>query len=337
MTDIKEGVPPAGDAGDPAKLNQIEADIDQTRNAITGDLRTLGERLSPEHLKQEAKEVMTEAKQVAVETLHEAKDVATNTFREVKDSALETVNEKVGELRENVRSVEREAVGFVRDNAIPLAMIGVGVAWFVSNRRSREARWEGQYAPRGDGRWRYPSERSGSHPLDDARDGLSRARYTTREYAQRAGERARGWVGEAEHRVGDAAGRVQDFAQREADQVRGLARDATEKVSDVALRARDLAQRELNEARQFSRQAAETHPLAVGAAAVAAGVVVGLLIPETRRESELLGAQRDRLMSGAKEAVSDAKEVMQDLQQTAKETAKGTARDVKNSLSGLTG
>jgi hypothetical protein len=332
MTDSKDVSVTTGGETDPDKITKIEAELNQTRHAISGDLRTLGERLSPEHLKQEAKEVMTEAKQAAVETLHEAKDVATSTFREVKDSALDTVNEKVGAIRDNVRYAEREAVGFLKQNAVPLALMGVGVAWFFSNQRSRERGWDGDYAPRGRGQWRYP-EAPRSYPLDDTREGLSRAGETTREYAQRAKDRARGWVGDAEHKVGDVADRARNFAQHEADEARGLARDARDRAYETSRRARDFAERELGQARQLSRQAAEAHPLAIGAAAVAAGVCIGLVLPETRRESELLGTQRDRLVDGARQAVSSAKEAIGDLQHTAKETA----RDVKNSLSGATG
>ncbi len=320
------------DASDPAQIRKIEADIDQTRNAISGDLRTLGERLSPEHLKEEAREVMNEAKNAAKDTLNEAKNVATSTFREVKDNALETVNAKVDELRDNVRAVERDAVSFVRDNAIPLALMGVGLAWFVSNRRSREDRWEGSYSPRGDGRWRYP-ESDSSHLMDNARDGVHRASATTREAGYRARDRARGWVEGATNEVSGVADQVKNFAGREAEQVRGIARDTREKLGQATYRARDVAGREWEQARQFSRRATEDHPLAVAAGAVAAGIAIGLLIPETRRERELLGPAREQLMGEAQDLVGEAKEALNGLSHTAKETA----RDVKSSIGNALG
>lgn len=317
---------------DPAQIAKIEADIDQTRNAISGDLRTLGERLSPEHLKEEAKEVMTEAKNMAVETLHEAKNMATNTFREVKDNAMETVSAKVDEFRDNVRNVEHEAIDFVRQNAVPLALMGVGLAWFLSNRRSREAHWDGGYRPRDYGRWRYP-ETEGSSAADDARDGYYRAAGTTQEFGQRAKERARNWVEGAQHGVSDKAGQVRQFAEREMGEVRGMARDAQERLGRATTRARDVAGRELRHARDVTRRTTESHPLAVAAAAAAAGLCVGLIIPETQREGELFGPPRERLIGDAKGALREAKGAVQDLSHAAKETA----RDVKNSLSGATG
>lgn len=311
-----------GDEKDEKDIAEIEAQIDQTRNAISGDLRTLGERLSPEHLKEEAREVMLEAKNVAVETMHEAKNVATSTFREVKESAVDTVSAKVGEIRENVRQVERDAFGFLRENAIPLALIGAGVTWFMSNRRGRDRQWDGDYHLRGEGRWRYPESR-GVHPLDEARHGFSRVAEGTREMTSQAKERAQHWVEDAEHRVGDVADRVKSFAEREAEHARETAHDVEHRLGEAADRARHVAARELREARRFSRQATEDHPLAVGAAALAAGICVGLMLPSTRHEREMLGPQRDRWMGEAKDTVQDWTH-----------TAKEAARDVKSTLTG---
>jgi hypothetical protein len=246
------------------------------------------------------------------------------------------VSEKYREIREDVRAVEREAVGFVRQNAVPLALMGLGVAWFVSNQRNRDRDWDGDYAPRGYGRWRYP-EGDGSHPVDEARHGIARATETTRRYGSRAKERARGWVEGAEREAGDVAGRVRGFAEREAEQVRGLAHEAAERSTRAAYEVRHRATRSARHAWDWSRQSADSHPLAIAAAAVAAGVVAGLVIPETRRESEWLGPERDRLFGEAKEVVSDAKDAARDLTHAAKDTAREVRNSLKNSTSGATG
>jgi ElaB/YqjD/DUF883 family membrane-anchored ribosome-binding protein len=307
-------------ATDSAKVAQLEAQIDQTRNAISGDLRSIGERLSVENLKGEASEVMLEAKNRAVETLHEAKDVATSAFRDVKDDAMNTVSAKMDELRGNVRRVEQETFGFLRDNAVPLALIGIGASWFVSKQRERRNRWDGGYAPRGNGRWRYPEERDA---MGDVRQGASRLVERTRDLTSRAGDQAHQWAEGAEQRVSETTDRVRDFAGREFEHARDLAHQAERRVGETASMARDYAERELRQAREFTRNATETHPLAVTAAALAAGIGVGLMLPQTRRESELLGTRRDRLVEGAKEAVQDWTH-----------TAKETARDMKGSLTG---
>lgn len=318
------GGPGAGASADdaPKGIAQMEGDLDQTRNAISGDLRTLGERLSPEHLKEEAREVLAEAKSAAVETLHEAKDVATSAFKEAKDSAMESVSNKIGELRDDVRRAERQTLGFLRENAVPLGLMGVGLAWFISKRRSREQHWNDQYG----GRW---SEAEGSQPgaprhaaAREPGSARSRSRSAEPAGAQPKVQAGR-WLEKAGSDVGDAAGQVRGFAARELRDVQQTARNVRHKVGDAAHRAVDFAGQELREAQDFSRHASETHPLAVGAVAVAAGLSIGLLLPSTRREERLLGAGRERLVSEAKDAVQDWTQ-----------TAKDTARDVSQAITG---
>jgi len=299
------------------EVAEMQAEMDQTRTEISDDLRTLGEKLSPDRLKSDAKEVMQEAKQVASETLHEAKDVATNTFREVKDSAMETVHEKVDDLRSSVRDAERQTRDFLSENAMPLALIGIGAAWFFSKRRQRAS------AGYGYDRQRYYAGPSfldrGRWSSDSGRGVADRAR----QLKDQVGDRARGMAEDAGKKFDDAKGRVRDFAEREADQVRRFAQDAEQRVSDGAGQAREFVSRELRDARDYSRRVSSENPLGVGLAAIAAGIGVGLLLPQTRPERELLGSKRDELVGEAKQALSD-------LTQTAKETA----RDVKGSLSG---
>lgn len=49
----------------------------------------------------------------------------------------------------------------------------------------------------------------------------------------------------------------------------------------------------------------DQNPLALGLAAIALGALIGALIPESRRERELLGPARDQLTGKAHDAVSD--------------------------------
>lgn len=305
-----------------ANLAELEAEIDQTRHAISGDLRTLGERLDPAHLKEEAKEVMVEAKNVAVETLHEAKTVATDTYREVKEDAMNTVSEKVDQFRDNVRVAERETVDFLRENAVPLALIGAGVGWFFATRRNRERRWEGDYRARGDGPWRYPPEGERQR-IDEPQDRSSRIKGSAREAAARARGRAEQWTDSAGQQVQGAADKVRHFAEREFDHASSAARSAEQRLTETAHRARDFAGREIREMRDYSRQMTDTHPLALGLAAIAAGIGVGLLLPSTAPEQRLLGETKERL-------VDDAKQAAQQLGSTAKQAA----REVKDSLTG---
>jgi Protein of unknown function (DUF3618) len=80
-----------------------------------------------------------------------------------------------------------------------------------------------------------------------------------------------------------------------------MARSATETVGGYTSRGREQVSQMANETeRAFNRWIRE-NPLAVGAAAVAVGAVIGAAIPETQRERELVGDARDRLVGAAKD------------------------------------
>lgn len=80
-----------------------------------------------------------------------------------------------------------------------------------------------------------------------------------------------------------------------------MARNATEMVGDYTSRGREQVNEMANDTeRAFNRWMRE-NPLAVGAAAVAVGAMIGTAIPETRRERELIGDTRDRLVDAAKD------------------------------------
>ena len=51
-----------GEYMDARNKEELHAQIDQTKSAIAGELRELGEKLSPEHLKEGMKDMLQEAK-----------------------------------------------------------------------------------------------------------------------------------------------------------------------------------------------------------------------------------------------------------------------------------
>jgi hypothetical protein len=56
----------------------------------------------------------------------------------------------------------------------------------------------------------------------------------------------------------------------------------------------------------------QDNPLAVGVAAMAAGACVGLSVPTTHTENQVLGASRDALMDRASDSASQLKAQVRD-------------------------
>lgn len=78
----------------------------------------------------------------------------------------------------------------------------------------------------------------------------------------------------------------------------------------------------------------DANPLALGLVALAIGALIGLLLPETRKENELMGTKRDELLDQGRQVVEDLTHRVEAVAGTAKdaaqealEKARGAAQD----------
>ncbi len=114
------------------------------------------------------------------------------------------------------------------------------------------------------------------------------------------------------NRAGDVAGDVASNAGDAVGNVAGAAGDAVGNVAGTVKEGTQQAQT------QLQRMLME-NPLAVGAVAAAVGVAVGLAIPETPQEHQLMGQTRDTLLDKAQTVAQDA---MQKVQQVTDEAGR---------------
>ena len=295
---------------------RIRADIETTRAQMSDTLSQIQERLSPARLKEQARETVREA------TIGRVKQMARNA------------GDRAGEAGRGIMDV-------VRDNPIPLAMIGLGAGWLLMSSR-RRGRVEYHHdvllterTPIGyESGYTYDNTRNygqtynsgpvptGAQPHESVVD---RARETVSEKAHTGGEKAH----DVSHRVADAASSV---ASRIGDVATGLRGRVSDTASSVAERSQLAANR-------ASYKVQET-PWIGAAVAIGLGVAAGLAIPETERENQLLGERRDELMSRAREmgrekidAVRNvASEVIADAKESVRETARELREDMRESV-----
>jgi len=297
------GMATAGPAAD--ETEQIEQEIEQTRAEMTATIDAIQQRLDPEQAKDSARDiadqVLQEAKAHAREVVQEAGEHAREVVRDATAHVQQAVHDAtIGKVTKMVRTTQYRAneasEGFMttlRANPIPAALAGIGLAWLYMNRES--------------GRPPYVAR---------SRDHVWSGSGVRRGYDYRGGDQSQSTVGQmadqAQRRAGDLAGSVGDLAGGVADQAGEYADWAADQGQWAGRRARRMVQ---------------DNPLMAGALAVTVGSAVGLLLPETRTEDEVLGKARDSLVGQAQAATQDTVEKVQRVAGEVQSTAQKEARE----------
>ena len=236
---------------------EIEREVEQTRAGLTNTLDELRERASPGQLFEQA--------------LDYARSSGGNEF---------------------VRNLGTS----VRDNPLPLLLIGAGIGWLMMSGGSGSG---GTMSSRnvspnrsvdtgsiGTGSTRVRVYGGGAESGNSMTGRASEAAGAVRDSVAGAADQAIDKAGEAYRSVADAAGAV-------ADSLRGAAASVTDQVAGggqgVQARAGELS----DQARQGVAWLMREQPLVLGAIGVALGAAVGALLPGTEAEDQLMGQTRD--------------------------------------------
>jgi ElaB/YqjD/DUF883 family membrane-anchored ribosome-binding protein len=325
----------------------LRAQIHETRAQLAGILDEIQERLSPANLKQQATETIREATVGKVEKMADSAETKLNTWG---SNLMRTV----------------------RENPLPVAMIGLGIGWLVkadagdrngargADEAFRRSRAGVPYDRLGTGERYYTSYDEFEFAQDRGRMGdvLEDAAEQTGEMVDRVQDRAghlaeevQERAGEVKAKAGEAAADVKDKAAAISADVQQRAGEAAaevqQRVGEAGTWARQTAGDVQHEAKFRAEQAKATftdtlhdNPLAVGAVALALGTVVGLLLPSTARENEIMGEKRDQLLEGvkdqAKEAAERVKHVAEEAGAAARDEAAREAERQNLTIPGVT-
>lgn len=203
-------------------------------------------------------------------------------------------------MANSVRDVVSEYPG-------PAILIGAGLAWMLLSREQKYSR-------------SLPTrlKESALHRKDQLVDAVHHAKDHVQDAQQSLLEKAREAREEAMH--GFESGK-----QKAADKAESSKLQALQKLDD----AKSAAGATAEAARDAYQHVLEDNPLILGACAMIAGLAIGLLIPSTQREDEMMGAQRDNLLDQARAIVDNAR-------QAAVSTLRSGSENVKAHLSEAT-
>jgi ElaB/YqjD/DUF883 family membrane-anchored ribosome-binding protein len=203
----------------------------------------------------------------------------------------------------------------IRKNPAPAALIGVGIGWLVyvslrpsspsSERPISGGDAAGGYEWADDAALGGEAVDSDQYVYDTVPTAESQSKLeTVRERASELVERGRDLL----NRAGDAgqglSARASDLTER-ASQLTGSAMDRLRTTRDTAREGLMRTRSEAMHARETTVEFVKNNPLAVTAAALVAGAVIGALLPRTRREDSLMGEHRDKLVDEVKSAATE--------------------------------
>lgn len=313
----------------------IRAEIDETRSRMSETLDEIGERLNPNVVKERVKDSIREA------TIGRVEHMARKTANRMNDTRL-TMMETV------------------RQNPIPAALVGVGLAWLIVNggrARSRRAGGDVSYRSGAEDWYRggtagfdydeygnqYASDVSGElageyvNDYEGAEGGTGRI-DRIRGRAADVADTVKGRASDIAHRAQETASRTRQRARETAERVGTRARETAgrvrERASETAAQARERARTMSHNVAETSRRQAQRvedayfeNPLALGAITLAAGFAVGLGVPRTEAETNLFGERRDQLMDQARDAAMETREKVQHVAERVVEEGKRTVKD----------
>ncbi len=233
------------------RTERLEREAEQTRQRLSLDLQELRARATPGH---------------------------------VLDQVLDYARDSGG------ADFMRNFGGQVRDNPLPVAIIGASMAWLMfGNQRARSG---DSFAAAG----------------TTLRERAGRAGDSAGDAMQRAGETAQGLSESAMERAGEAAQGISESAVDAARRTRDRVSASGQALYGSTRGGMDRAMAKASEARRGLSKTIEEQPLILVGLGLAIGAAIGTALPVTEIERQMLGDVGHQIKEGGAEAVRAAKD-----------------------------
>lgn len=350
-----------------ATPEQIRDDIRRTRANMDETVDAIGERMRPRHLLDDVIDLFRSPSDGAgsdgssspgmADAAGVAKDLGASAMRKMKNHPMPAALISAGIVwllfdessgaggsrrltRDDVRGQWRDEELRERGGSYVDARTGLPYddSYGSESTESGRERYEGRDSG-GPGMMSKAADaaKAVGHGIAGAASTVAGAASTAAGAASSAASSVAGAASSARQRAGDMTSRAGEYADsgsEYAGRARGAASDYGRQARDWSGQAYGSASHGMRRGADYGRetfqQSLERYPLAVVAAALAGGMLTGLLFPATRRENRLMGEQSDQLKDSVKTQIRDTGETMLD---KGKEMADATM-EVANATAG---
>jgi len=241
-------------------------------------------------------------------------------------------------LSQSASTAMHSVTDTLKANPVPALLIGAGVAWMIydSRRKSREDDYEYRYDEAAtayrsiqhdpdaeelyDRPLEYPSS-AATQPGGTSGYAIGASGYS----AEPTSEPSK--LGQVKQRASQAADHLRDRLSGVGSSLRDRSQAMSQQARDTYSRLQERARETYDRSRERVVTTANEHPLEVGLACLAAGVIAGLSIPTPERLNRLAGPTVDRLRDRTREAGSELLHKGERVASAAAEAAKDAARE----------
>lgn len=265
---------------------------------VGSDFNTRGDK-SPEEIEREIEQTRSRLSRDIDELGNKLSP--SNLKEEAKTAIKDAAHGAVSNVGEQARRTSSRLVEVIRENPLPVIAVGAGVTWLLTQRSRSDVSGDrmARYAYTGPERRQGRSWQSGSGVSGKVSGAVSGVKDS---------------VSEAAGGVAERASELKERAGERIDEISGQARWQTKRIKTNL------------------EHAAEENPLALAVGATVVGLALGLLLPGTQREDEIMGSTRDQLVDRAEETIERAKDAAVEAGQQVKETVKSEIEQHKPEL-----
>ncbi|MCK9530180.1 MAG: DUF3618 domain-containing protein [Gammaproteobacteria bacterium] len=217
-----------------ASLEELQHDLDRTRADLNDTLRAIEQRFSP---------------------------------GQILDQVMDYIK---GGPKEYAHNLSEQ----VKRNPLPVALIGIGIAWLMMG------------------------PRMGEHEVEYTSEGIAESMHGM-------GERAAEKKADMRARMGRRIAETKERFAHASENLRHRREMASERRGEMSAQLRERGM----QARDSLSDMMHDQPIVMGALAVAVGALLGAGLPVSRRERETMGAASGEMMHRGEEIVHKAKEV----------------------------